>query len=312
MTISNTGNLTPAVEDYYSRLVLMTAYQRLIYGTFAQKRTLPEKSGKNIVFGRYTKLETVPVPLENGITGPGAPFDTQRISAQIKWYGNHQIITDQVQLTVEDQVVNQSARLLAQNMAATIDEITRDVLASTSSVIQCSAGSNGQTPTELTREDINFAVKSLLGRDADMIGEVITATDGVSTAPVRDAFFSFVHTDLLDDLEAVEGFKNTAEYPQQKILPSEWGSVGNMRFLYSSVGSKSDSSPEVYNNIVVGKEAYGAIHLSSEGGKFYVKGLGSGGSVDPVNQRSSVGFKVAYASRILNDAFMVNMMSTHS
>ena len=53
-------------------------------------------------------------------------------------------ITNQVELTVEDRVLNESSRLLAQNLAQTMDEVTRDVLASTSSVLQCANGVNGR------------------------------------------------------------------------------------------------------------------------------------------------------------------------
>jgi len=57
---------------------------------------------------------------------------------------NFVTITNQVQLVVEDKVLNESSKLLSQNLAQTIDEITRDTLASTASVLQCSAGLNGK------------------------------------------------------------------------------------------------------------------------------------------------------------------------
>ena len=70
------------------------------------------------------------------ITPPGAPLSVTDIKAQVSFYGNFVTVTNQVELTVEDRVLNEGARLLAQNLAQTIDELTRDVLASTSSVLQ--------------------------------------------------------------------------------------------------------------------------------------------------------------------------------
>lgn len=211
------------------------------------------------------------------------------------------------------ECLNESARLLAQNMAQTMDEVTRDVLASTSSVLQCSNGSNGETPTELTKEDIDGAVKTLLGNDADMISEVVTASTGLGTTPIRPAFWGYLDTDLLDDLEAVSNFVNTSNYAQQgTVLDAEWGATGNVRWLYTSVGSVSSATPAVYNNFIVGKEAYALVHLRSETGDFYIKPLGSAGAADPLNQRGSVGWQHPFVARILNDAFMINLMSTHS
>ena len=87
MTITTTAVLPPAVRDYYDRLLLMTAYPTLIYTRFAQKRVLPQKSGDRIVFRRYTRLATVPVALQDGITPPGAPLSISDINAQVSFYG---------------------------------------------------------------------------------------------------------------------------------------------------------------------------------------------------------------------------------
>lgn len=313
MTITTTSVLPPAVREYYDRLLLMTAYPTLIYNKFAQKRVLPEKNGDTIVFRRYARLSTVPIPLTDGVTPPGAPLSATDIKARVDFYGNFVTITNQVELTVEDRVLNESARLLAQNMAQTMDEVTRDVLASTSSILQCSNGSNGNTPTEITKEDIDAAVVTLLGNDAEMISEVVTGTNAFGTSPIRPAFWGYMDTALLDDLEAVSNFVNTSNYSHQAtVLDAEWGSTGNVRWLYTSVGSVSSAATAVYNNFIVGKESYALVHLRSETGEFYVEPLGSAGSADPLHQRGSVGWQHPFVARILNDAFMLNLMSTHS
>lgn len=291
----------------------MTAYPRLIFTRFAQKRILPEKSGDTIVFRRYSRLSTVPIPLVDGITPPGAPLSATDIKARVDFYGNFVTITNQVQLTVEDRTLNESARLLAQNLAQTIDEVTRDVLASTSSVLQCSNGTNGETPTEITKTDIDAAVVTLLNNDADMISEAIQGRDAFATSPIRPAFWGYMDAALLDDLEEVSNFINTSNYAaSQTVLDAEWGSTGNVRWLYSSVGSVSAAATPVYNNFIVGKEAYAVVHLRSESGEFYVEPLGSAGAADPLHQRGSVGWQQPFVARILNDSFMLNLMSTHS
>lgn len=313
MSITTTAVLSPAVREYYDRLLLITAYPTLVHAKFAQKRILPEKNGDTIVFRRYSKLSTVPIPLVDGTTPPGAPLSATDIKARVSFYGNFVTITNQVQLTVEDRVLNESARLLAQNLAQTLDEVTRDVLASTSSVLQCANGINGNTPTELTKADIDAAVVTLLGNDAEMISEVVTGTNAFATSPVRPAFWAYIDTAQLDDLEAVSSFINSSNYAsQQTVLDAEWGSTGNVRWLYTSVGSVSSAATPVFNNMIVGKEAYAVIHLKSETGDFYIEPLGSGGSADPLHQRGSVGWQHPFVARILNDAFMLNLMSTHS
>ncbi len=314
MAITDVSVLSPAVRDYYDRLLLMTAYPALIHTKFAQKRILPEKMGDTIVFRRYARLGTVPIPIVDGITPPGAPLSAEDIKARVDFYGNFVTITNQVELTVEDRVLNEAARLLAQNLGQTMDEVTRDVLASTTSVLQANNGVNGNTPTELTKADIDIAVRTMLANDAEMISEVVTGRDAFGTAPVRPAFWAYLDTALLDDLEAVANFQHSANYPnQQSVLDAEWGATGNVRWLYTSVGSV-DTTPavNVFNCLMVGKEAYAVVHLGSETGEFYIEPLGSAGSADPLHQRGTVGWQHPFVSRILNDAFMLNLMTTHS
>lgn len=86
----------------------------------------------------------------------------------------------------------------------------------------------------------------------------------------------------------------------------------NVRWLYTSVGSVTSAATAVYNNFMLGKEAYAVIHLRSETGEFYVEELGSAGAADPLHQRGSVGWQHPFVSRILNDAFMLNLEATHS
>jgi len=313
MAITTTSQLAPAVREYYDRLILMTAYPALVHTKFAQKRMLPKNSGDTIVFRRYSKLDTVPIPLVDGITPPGAPLSATDVKARVDFYGNFVTLTNQVMLTVEDRALNEATRLVAQNYAQTMDEITRDVLASMATVIQCSNGTNLATPTELTKEDIDGVVKTLLGNSAEMISDVIPATNAFATAPTRPAFFGFIHTDLLDDLESVSSFVSSSNYSAvQKALDYEWGSTGNVRYLYTPLGIKSAAATPVYSIPIVAKEAYACINLGSESGDFYVESLGSAGSADPLHQRATVGFQHPFAARMLNDSFAALLLATHS
>jgi N4-gp56 family major capsid protein len=313
MALTTAAQLPPAVREYYDRLLMMTAYPMLVHTRFAQRRVLPKKKGDRVVFRRYNKMDTVPVPLTDGITPPGASLSATDIIVQAEFYGNFVTITDQVTYTVEDNVLNEASRLLAQNLGQTLDEVTRDVLNGMASTLNCSNGVNNNTPTELTKADIDSAVVTLLSQDALMISEVIEASDKFSTSAVRPAFFAYIDTSLLDDLENVSDFLSASNYSSiQRVIEGEWGSTGNVRWLYTSVGAVSSASPAVYSNFIMGKEAYACIHLGGEQGEFNIHPLGSAGAADPLNQRGSVSWKHPFAARILNDNFSINLLATHS
>ena len=62
----------------------------------------------------------------------------------------------------------------------------------------------------------------------------------------------------------------------------------------------------VYGCLFVGKGAYGVVDLS-EGTEVIVKPRGSSGTADPLDQRSSVGWKGVHAAAILYDEYMVRV-----
>jgi N4-gp56 family major capsid protein len=115
------------------------------------------------------------------------------------------------------------------------------------------------------------------------------------------------------DLEACADFLSAANYPNpMDALEAEWGSTNNVRWLLSTNGYHSADTIPVWNNIIVGQEAYGVVKLGSKEAEFIVKPLGSAGTADPLNQRGSVGYKYPFATRLLNDNWITRLLATQA
>lgn len=209
-------------------------------------------------------------------------------------------------------VLNECAQRLGVSLRQTEDQLTRDMLAATASFINCVGGVNGDLPTEITRSDINDVVKTLLGNNAYTIMDGIEGQDKFGTAPIRDAYFALCHTDLTSDLDNVSGFVQKNQYPApMNALQSEWGAVGNLRFLVSSIGSislnASSLGQNVYNVFCVGMEAYACVEQDGYSAQFiYLPPQFSG----PLALNSSVGYKFAEVPRITNDLWVINLRCT--
>lgn len=311
---TSTTQVDPAVAIFYDRVLLKRALPYLHYNKFAQVRNIDKKAGNTVKWRRYTALAAATVPLTEGTTPPGQQGAKTDILAQISWYGDWMGISDVIDLTVEDRVITEFTELEGEQMGLTLDNLTRDILVATASYTNAANGSNGATPTEMTRADIDAVVKTLLGANASFIAAIQKASTGFGTSPVRASFWSIIHTDLIDNLEACSGFKSVAEYPKGDAIEGEWGNVGNVRFLISSKAHKSTSSilTATYYCLVLAKDAYGTSEIKGGAAKSIVHDFGSGGTGDPLNQRATVGWKLPFVARILNDAFMNNLRVTHS
>ena len=132
------------------------------------------------------------------------------------------------------------------------------------------------------------------------------------TAPVRDAYFALGSTKLIGDLENIDGFIAKAQYPSgMRDLREEWGSVSNLRFLISSIGSvsvgASNLGANIFNIFCVGMEAYAVVEQDGYSAQFIYRPPIYDG---PLALNASVGYKFAQVPRITNDAWVLNLRTT--
>lgn len=209
-------------------------------------------------------------------------------------------------------VLNEAAQRLAVSLRQTEDELTRNMLASTASVIRCVGGVNGDSPTELTRSDIDSVVRVLLNNNGKTIMDNIEAEDKFGTAPVRDSYLALCSTNLTADLNNVAGFIQKAQYPSpMNIGRSEWGSVGNLRFFISSIGSVTPNASlngsDIYNVFCVALESYAVVEQDGASAQFLYRSPIFDG---PLAQNCSVGWRMSQVPVITNDLWVINMQTT--
>lgn len=209
-------------------------------------------------------------------------------------------------------VLNEAAARLGVSLRQTEDVLTRDMLAGTASFINCTGGVDGDNPTEITRSDVDTVVRALLNNNAYTIMDNIEGEDKFGTAPVRDAYFALCSTQLIGNLDNVNGFIQKNQYPApMNALRSEWGAIGNLRFLVSSIGSVSPNSSslgaDVFNIFCVGMEAYACIDQDGYSASFIYRPPIYDG---PLALNASVGWKFAEVPRITNDQWVINLRAT--
>ncbi len=312
-TLTTTVQVDPAISLYYDRALLEAARAELVHEGLAQKRPIPAKSGNTIKFRRYANLSPADTPLTEGVTPPGQALSKTDITASISWYGDFVHVTDVVDITGQDAELTVASQKLGYQMGQTRDKIVRDVMVSCASVSNASHGSNGHTPTEITKADIDAVVKTLLSANAKMTTPAVPAGGGQGTVPIRRAYWGIADTDLVDDLEKVTGFTAASEYGDSGAsVDAEWGATGNVRWLVTSEGYVSSDTPAVYSLPILGRDAYGVTELTEAAASNIIKPFGSAGTADPLNQRASSGWKMAFVARILNDNFMHVLKVTHS
>lgn len=313
-TMAVTINSLPApVQQDFALKLLAVPTPDMIHKIPAMKDKIRRNSGPIKRYRRYNPLNASLVPLgPNGVTPPSTDLTAIDIDARIDWYGQWIGINEQVVLNNQEAVLNEASIRLGVALRQTEDQLTANMLASTAAQVNCVNGSNGDNPTEITLSDVKNVVRSLVNNNGKQFLTSMEGEDKFGTAPIRSAYFALCSSQMISDLENIDTFIEKSKYPNQgRVLDAEWGSVSNLRFLVSSIGSvspnASGNNADVYNIFCVAQEAYACIEQDGASTKFiYLPAQFSG----PLALNVTVGYKFAEVPRLLNDAWAINLRAT--
>ena len=194
------------------------------------------------------------------------------------------------------------------------DLILRDYIISAASQINAGGGTNGDNPTNLGVSDFSLVATTLDTNNAYKFMSGIEGMDRFGTGPVRSSYFMLSSTELQSDMDGLvgQGFISQWNYPtNSSALPSEYGSVFNIRVLTSSEApvarGASAMNNDVYYNTVAGKQA--VTHINQDGFSMnliyrdpYYSGM--------LAQNATLAVKFAQAQAITQDTAIRNLLST--
>jgi N4-gp56 family major capsid protein len=320
------SNLPPAIQAYYDRNLLERAVPADIHGRFGQVRPIKLRSGNQIKFRRYESLTPASTPLTEGVTPSGQDLTVTDVTATLAQYGDFVKITDMVDLTNQDPVLTEAGSVLGEQGGTTVDLARRDVLVAGTNVIYTNGTARNTLNTTISTVALRTAIRALDRQNAKHVREMIGATNGIGTQPIRAAYIGLVHADTVAELEQLTGFTSIDKYSSaMKAEEDEVGAYRNIRFFKSTnckvwanagaaIGtdgmiSTGGVNNDVYATLIIAQNAYGIVPLAGQAMQNIVKPMGSGD--DPLNQRATSGWKAITTTKILNDAWMVRIEHTN-
>lgn len=317
------STLPPGTQAFYDRNLLRRAQPAEVYGRFGQKRPLSQRSGNQIKFRRYSQLAPASTPLTEGVTPAGSQLAVTDILATLQQFGDYVTLTDMVSMTNQDPVVTEATDVLGDQAGTTIDQHRRDVLVTGTNVAYASGvASRALVAAKITATDLDRAIRFLKVQNTKFMKEGLSSSQNVGTGAVRKAFIAVIHPDVEFDLESVAGYRAVSDYGSMDgVMEDEVGAYKNIRFvsstnakIYPGAGAagttvlkNNGANFDVYATMIFGADAYAVIPLAGAGMMTEVKPLGSAGTADPLNQRSTVGWKATTTTRILNDAWCLRL-----
>ena len=304
------------VNNFYSRTLLVRATPYLAHNKFAQIKDLPRNSGTDVIkFRQYGSLTAQTTALTEGITPSGTALSTTDITATVLDYGDYVTITDKVLRETPDPILTEAAEVLGEQAGDTLDQLCRDVIAAGTTVQYASTATATNEITaamKLTRAEVKEAVRTLRGNNCKPMTMMVNPSTGYNTTPLGMSYIGICSEDTGHDLDDATGWIPLEKYPNKSnTMENELGSVANVRFVWTTNAKISAlggaDSQDVHFTLIFGKNAYAQSRISGEALKNIVKPLGSAGTADPLDQRTTSGWKATYVAKILNQNFLVRI-----
>lgn len=318
--METTATITHAVNNYYDRMLLERALPLLVHDRWAQIRDIPKKNTNVIKFRKYGSLSVATTPLTEGITPDSESLSITDTTATVSQYGAYVTLTDWLVLTTLDPVLMEAAEVLGEQAGLTLDTITRDVMVAGTNVQYADTGDAqvNAARTDIAAEDsledgeIWRAIRTLKNANARKITKMVSGDIGYETRPVDACYVGIIHPNTTYDVRQETGWVPVEKYASKAdLMPGEVGAFGEVRFVETTNAKVWEDAgagaADVYGTLILGANAYGVTRISGESLRNIVKPVGSAGTADPLEQRSTSGWKATKTAVILQQLFMLRI-----
>jgi len=353
--VTTYGDISPAVAAYSVVRMLKRAMPYLHLEKFGQTYPLPTNSTMTAKFRRYFLqgaggaagpdngagvnggatpffIPVATTPLIEGVTPSGSVLANQDYTVTLAQYGDYITITDVIEDTHTDPILQQTTDILGEQAAVTVETLRFNVLKAGTNVFYAYGSGTAVTTratiaSPITLQDQRRVTTALNRQNAKKITQVVASTANYNTKSVEASFMAVVHPDLETDIRNLPGFKVVADYgPHTSPFEGEIGSCEQVRYLTSTViapwtGAQSGAvvannanlvstdttNIDIYPILIFARDCYGIVPLKGKSSMTPMVVNPKPAPGDPLGQRGTVGWKLYTATVILQDAWMARL-----
>ena len=308
----NTGDaLSSEMKTFYDLTLIDEAGANLVHHQFGQKRPIPANGGRTIEFRKFSALPKATTPLTEGVTPDGKAMTVTNVTATVNQYGDYITQSDVLELTAVDNTILEATKLLGRQAGLTMDTIVRNVLQSGTNVTYCP--SLAAPTTEITSR-ANLKADSML--TVDVVKKVVAKLRAQNAPPVDGRnYVAIIHPYVAYDLMSDPKWEDYHKYASpENLFEGEIGRIAGVRFVQTTeakiyTGEGCPAGLAVFGTLFLGADAYGVTEVTGGGLQTIVKQKGSAGTADPLDQRSSVGWKAMETAELLLPNYLIRVES---
>lgn len=303
---NSTSTSSNAFINKIVKNVLKNFEPNLVFNQFGMN-PVDDTMADNVVWAKFPALTVTPAQSEliDGVTSNDVGYTAETVTAVSKQYGLYVILTDKLSKKALFNMSDIVSEILWDNMARIIDNVIQNEVTDNATYRIYAAttawGTRAANRAALGSTNIPFTY-DIACASTKLAGMNAPKYNGNAYVGVGHPFsLHYIKTE-----SALGGWLNIKQYTtagQEDIYRGEIGLIHGVRMIESSNVKSYASTVPVYPMTFMGARAFGITELQSL--ETIVKGFGSGGTADPLNQRMTIGVKKSFAAKILNQPSIV-------
>lgn len=255
--------------------------------------------GTQVKWLRYSKIGSSTSALTEGTAPSEISFTTANVTASVSQYGQFSKVSDMLSDVAIDPVLENLAELFGKAAAETVEDLIVAELDSAAAIQRVNDRAND-----------NAIVAGDVLNHKEIIEAMISQKVAFIGPHEMGDYMGVIHPscqyDLLIDTQSGAWYDlnkfNPGPQAQEKILKGEFGKLYGCRLLVSDkmTAATNSGSVSVKKSYIIGEEAFGVVELDGNSIKMIIKDNKSGGVANPLEQFSTVGYKIhGFAAKFL-------------
>lgn len=301
------------LAELVSREAIGAYHEALFFAQLAKTVELPQ--GYNTYqFTTVDSMAGTVASLTEGTVPTEVDFRLTGVDVSLTGYGAWTKLSDKLLKASPINTITEASKEIGFDLARKVDKVIQDTIDAGTNVIYSTTEDASAGRTNVDDGDIITA---------NLLAQAVAKLNKNSALKFGDFYMCVMHPDVWYDFVTQTGtgtFIDVNKYAKpEQIIKGEVGALFGARIVVSpnvqfyanaSDGAGGTSTVDVYPTYVFGRDAFGVV--TSGGMETMIKGLGSGGTGDPLNQIASVGAKTYMGTGIIRQEGLYRIESSSS
>lgn len=321
MLTTDTAGIEPLFQEASDSLFVDYHKAKLVFKATIKKIPMKLHSGKSFTARVKHRLKAKNTLLVEGKTPEPSVVEVSTVTGHVEQHGNYIMHTDLTEDMSMKDVVNLDRELLADQAADVENALIRDDILAADSI--------GIYYAEKVDENFKIVEGGKIDDKAqidpsckityDLCRRILNIMERNKIPFAKGkSYHWYLHPDQKYDLMSDPKWEAMKIHTDPSDMEDgEIGRVSGMIFLESDtvlVTKDGASTPDggkyaVYHSLVMGGDSVGQLDLGGRGVQMIVKGLGSGGTADPLNQRATTAWKSNLGILVTDPLAIIEVMS---